>query len=363
MTSRERVKRALTFDFPDSPPRDLWWLPAVELNQKKDLESFLKRFPKDIETAEFKPGFSKRQEGKPSLTLPGGHPPILIPRRGKYIDEWGSWWYVGEDGVIGEVKEPVLYEWSKLDSFTPPWDYLETSDLSEVNRSCAKNHKFMLSDICARPFERMQFLRGTENLFVDLAYGNKEVYKLRDMVHEFYLKYTEMWAKTDVDGLFFMDDWGTERSLLISPKLWREFFMPLYQDYFDIAKKYEKFVFFHSDGHVQDIFADFVELGVDAINSQLFCMDINEIGKMFKGKITFWGEIDRRTLALGDNSDVYELVLQIRKVLESPEGGVIAQCEWGKGNPLDNIVAVFEAWEKPLQELERELKTFGFSSK
>jgi len=351
MTSRERVIKALSFNSPDRVPRDLWWLPAVELSQKAELEKMLQRFPKDIETARFKPGFSERQRGKPALVAPGGHPPVLIPRRGKYIDEWGSWWCVGEDGVIGEVKEPVLDTWSKLDTFTPPWDYLETVDLREANQSCAESDKFMLSDICARPFERMQFLRGTENLFIDLAYGVKEVYKLRDMVHEFYLKYTEMWAKTDVDGLFFMDDWGTERSLLISPKLWRDFFKPLYKDYFEIAHAHGKYVFFHTDGHVREILADLVELEVDAINCQLFCMDVEEIGREFRGKITFWGEIDRRTLALGNPRDVYELVLRVRKALEIPEGGVIAQCEWGKNNPPENIAAVFEAWEMPLSEL------------
>ncbi len=47
----------------------------------------------------------------------------------------------------------------------------------------------------------MQFLRGTEKLFIDLAYGTKEVYKLRDMLHEFNLREMQMWADTDVDGV------------------------------------------------------------------------------------------------------------------------------------------------------------------
>lgn len=76
----------------------------------------------------------------------------------------------------------------------------------------------------------MQFLRGTENLLMNLAYGEDKVYKLRDMLHEFFVREMEMWADTDVDGISFMDDWGTQKTLLISPILWREFFKPLYKD-------------------------------------------------------------------------------------------------------------------------------------
>jgi len=39
-----------------------------------------------------------------------------------------------------------------------------------------------------RPFERMQFLRGTENLMMDLAWGVNQVYRLRDLVHEFFMR-------------------------------------------------------------------------------------------------------------------------------------------------------------------------------
>ena len=74
----------------------------------------------------------------------------------------------------------------------------------------------MLSDCTARPFERMQFLRGTENLFLDLAYQPRELFQLRDQVHDYYLRDLRQWCATDVDGVMFMDDWGTQHALLIS---------------------------------------------------------------------------------------------------------------------------------------------------
>lgn len=176
MTGRERVIRALKFNYPDRVPRDLWWLPAVEMTQKEELENLLKRIPPDIETPKFKAGTSERQKGYPAKMVPGSHPPLALPKKGKYADEWGSVWHVGEDGLMGEVKEPALDDLSEIDKFSPPWEYLETTDLSGVNRSCRGSDKFMLSGICARPFERLQFVRGTENFFMDLAYGSKEIY-------------------------------------------------------------------------------------------------------------------------------------------------------------------------------------------
>jgi hypothetical protein len=349
MIGRDRVIKALEFGSPDRVPRDLWWDPAVEITQKEELRDLLERFSKDISTPEYKRGISERQKGH-LIVAPGLHSFTAIPIKGKWIDEWGSIRHVGEDGLFGEVKEPVLDDLSKIDRFFPPWEYLESTDLSEVNRSCAESDKFMLSDICARPFERMQFIRGTENFFMDLAYGSKEVSKLRDMVHEYNLKHIKMWLKTDVDAIFMMDDWGAQNNLLISPPLWREFLKPLYAEYCDLIHEYDKYVFFHSDGHIEEIFDDVIEIGIDAINSQLFCMDIEKLAEKYKGKITFWGEIDRqRLLPFGDPDEITEAVYRVRRAFDDGIGGLIAQCDWGKNNPSKNIEAVFNAWSEPLE--------------
>jgi len=353
LTSRERVSKALSFSHPDRGPRDLWWLPAVEMTQKEELNSLLRRIPMDIDKPKYKVGLSQRQKGQPTILVPGSHPPVFIPKKGNYVDEWGSVWHVAEDGIMGEVKEPVLDDLSKIAGLSPPWEYLETTDLSKVNRSCAGSDKFMLSGICARPFERMQFVRGTEKLFIDLAYGTKEIFKLRDMIHQYNLKRIKMWLETDVDGILMMDDWGTQNSLLISPALWREFFKPLYAEYCDLIHKQGKYVFFHSDGWIEDLYDDMVEMKVDAINSQLFCMNIEKLAEKYQGKITFWGEIDRqRILPFGNVHEVTEAVYRVRKALDDGTGGVIAQCEWGKNNHMENMESVFEAWNKPLEEIK-----------
>ncbi len=51
----------------------------------------------------------------------------------------------------------------------------------------------------------------------------------------------------------------------------------------------------HSDGYTFRIFPDLIDLGLDAFNTQIFCMGVDKL-EQFKGKITFWGEIDRQHL-------------------------------------------------------------------
>jgi hypothetical protein len=120
----------------------------------------------------------------------------------------------------------------------------------------------------------------------------------------------------------------------------------MYREYCGMIHNAGKYVFFHSDGHIEAIYGDLIEVGVDAVNSQLFCMNIEELGHLYKGKVTFWGEIDRQhVLPLGTPEEVKAAVGRVRAALDDGRGGVIAQCEWGKNNPKENIMAVFEAWE------------------
>ncbi len=332
MTGRERVYRALEFESPDRVPRDLWTLPAVDLYQKGEYQALLADFPMDIDKPHATPG------------LIGTVAPDYS-RTGTYRDDWGSVWGLAETGVVGEVVEPALADWNRLDGYEPPWDAIRRRDLSQVDAQCAASDRFMLSDCTARPFERMQFLRGSENLFLDLAYRSDEVYRLRDLVHEFYLEDIRGWCDTAVDGIMFMDDWGAQQTLLISPAQWREFYKPLYRDYVELIHGAGKKAFFHSDGHIMAIYPELIDIGVDAVNSQLFCMDIEEIGRRFKGQITFWGEIDRQhLLPFGRPEEVTAGVERVRAALDDGTGGLIAQCEWGKNNPAANIRAVYEAW-------------------
>ena len=332
MTSRERVIKTLEFEGPDRAPRELWALAGVTKARKDEYEALCRRFPSDFAGPNGRYGASTL-----SREIQG--------EIGTYVDEWGCEFTLAEMGVCGEVKHPPLADWSRLESWSPPWELLDGADMSEVNAHCASTDLFVKTGTHVRPFERMQFLRGSENLFVDLMTLPAEFERLRALIHEFNIRDMEMWAKTDVDAVSFMDDWGAQNSLLIDPVLWREIFKPMYKDYCDILKAAGKYIFFHSDGHIAAIYPDLIELGIHAVNSQLFCMDIEGLARAYKGKVTFWGEISRQTiLPFGTVDEVREAVRRVRRAMDDGRGGVIAECEWGKKDPRENIEAVFETW-------------------
>ena len=332
MTSREIVKRTLEFRSPLRIPRHLWHLPWASDHFPRELARIQADFPDDIVYA---PLFFK----KPPPTSGDEYAP------GTFIDEWGCIFENRQKGIIGEVKEPLLKSWQDLARVRPPLGRLSL-DVDQVNVFCRSTDNYVLAGCRVRPFEQLQFIRKSENLYLDLAERPKELFILLDRVHKFYLEELELWARTEVDGLLFSDDWGGQRSLLISPAQWRTLFKPLYKEYVEIAHRSGKAMFMHSDGYIMDIIPDLVEIGVDALNAQVFCMDIESLGELFRGKITFWGEIDRQhILPYGTPEDVRAAVKRVWASLYD-HGGVIAQCEFGIGAKPENIRLVFETWNR-----------------
>jgi len=51
----------------------------------------------------------------------------------------------------------------------------------------------------------------------------------------------------------------------------------------------------HSDGNILDIMDDLIAIGIDALNSQVFCMGVEEVGRRFAGRITFWARSTARS--------------------------------------------------------------------
>ncbi|MBN2199057.1 MAG: methyltransferase [Candidatus Aminicenantes bacterium] len=336
MNSRERVTRTLAFRSPDRAPRQLWLLPWAEERYPREIARLRERFPDDIVTS---PPFFR----DPPATTGEEHGP------GTYVDEWGCVFENIERGMIGEVKSPVVRTWSDAERVRTPEERLSV-DAGRVNGFVSGTDRFVLAPTRVRPFEQLQYLRRPENLFLDLAERPKELFKLLNRMHDFYKRELELWASTDVDGLQIQDDWGGQDALLVSPALWREIFKPLYRDYAAIARRRGKYLFMHSDGQITDIIEDLVDVGVDALNSQLFCMDIEDLGRRFAGRLTFWGEIDRqRLLPSGSVEEVRAAVRRVRRAFWR-NGGAIAQCEFGPGARPENVEAVFEAWEEPISK-------------
>ncbi|HEW91907.1 MAG TPA: methyltransferase [Thermotogaceae bacterium] len=333
LTSRELVYKTLNFQNPYRAPRQLWVLPWAEIHYPEHLKKIKEDFPDDIIGA---PGFYK----EPVKVNGNPYEP------GIYIDEWNCKFINVQRGIIGEVKEPIVQgeNWEDDYKIRIPVEYLKI-DKDRINEFCHNTDKFVLAGVTPNIFERLQYIRGTQQLLIDLVFRPHGMFRVIRKIHDFYCEVLSEWAKTDVDALTFMDDWGTQSSLLVNPKVWVEIFKPLYKDYIEIAHRHGKKIFMHSDGYILDIIPHLIELGLDAINSQIFCMGVEKL-RQFRGKITFWGEIDRQyLLARGSVEEIEEAVKKVKENLWI-NGGCIAQCEFGIGAKPENVYKVFETWNK-----------------
>lgn len=336
-SSREVVRRALEFDYPDRIPVELWTLPWFIEHHPREYAALAGEFPNDIVTLPLRQRQGKRVAGDPYFSA-------------TYTDEWGCVFENLLPGAIGEVKEPVMKEAGELDKITPPWEILPTGEeraavLDEISRYCRSEERFVLAPACPRLWERYQFLRGTAEAMMDVLLEPEAFKAALDKIHDYYCAELEFWGATAVDALQFMDDWGTQRSLLIDPAVWRELIKPYYAEYREIARRHGKYLLMHSDGCISAIYPDLVELEIDAINSQLACMNLDELAGCAKGKVTFRGEIDRQQVLTADDPEVGRReVRRIAEKLYTPAGGIICNFELGLGANPATCRAVCEEW-------------------
>ena len=334
---REIVSRCLRFETPGRMPRDLWLLPWAANHYPQQITAIQERYPSDfISPPDVYQGSSIRK-GDPY-------------EDGTYTDEWGCQFTNIQRGVIGQVHHPILPDLRDWQGISPPYGILPAdwhTARQLVNQFCASTPQFVMSGACPRPWERYQFIRGSENALIDMAHPDEYAMHLLNKIDEYYMRELEFWSATDVDALNFMDDWGAQKRLLISPNTWRSLFKPIYRRYCDLAHAHGKFIFMHSDGDILSIYPDLIEIGLDAINSQLFCMDLPKLVDCAKGKITFWGEIDRQQVLPNLNPEVgREAVRRIARHLYDSRGGMVAQLEFGAGANPETVLAVFDEWEK-----------------
>lgn len=339
MTGRERVLNTLAFRGADRIPMDIWVLPAARLEHGAAFDRLQERYADRVDIASFVGPFDH------------GFTPKYY-QVGEYTDPWGSRWTNIQAGVVGEVKHPVFADYAAMAGYVPPterflqeWE-ANRDKLGAQIAGARRDGKFVIGGWIS-VFERLQFLRGTEELYCDIALEEEDMFSLIRMVMTFLRVYVDTWTAMDVDAIPFGDDWGTQISLLISPDSWIKIFKPLYRELIGQIHAAGKKVFFHSDGYILDLYPQLIELGVDAVNSQLWCMGVEKVAERFAGKITFWGEISRQnTLPHGTPDEVREAARAMIRALHVNGGGLIGQSEINRDVPLANVEALYRAWDE-----------------
>jgi uroporphyrinogen decarboxylase len=326
----------LEFKHPDRIPYDAWILPGAFSKYGEKLYKLTAAYPVDV-----------IQIAGPSDH--GFNPEYY--QEGTFVDMWGCTWTNVQAGIIGEVKNNILSEDIRLDEYKAPVDQFIVqweASKEKINTNimeARKKGQFILGGWISL-FERMQFLRGTEELFCDIALKEGNVEKLTAIVMDFYRVYVDKWLACDIDGVAFGDDWGSQRSTLIAPGDFREYFKPRYQELCEKIKQAGKKIFFHSDGWIYDLYDDLLSLKIDALNTQVWCMGIKKVAEKLAGKVTIWGEMDRQyTMPLGTPEEVRKEAKLLKNTFMADGGGFIGLGTALADVPIENVEAMFKAWD------------------
>ncbi len=106
-------------------------------------------------------------------------------------------------------REHPLADWGHLDTYLfPEPSYYITPEAKDAVRHNRRDRYTYVGTFGAY-FQLMSFLRGYENLMVDLITGSEELVILADRLLEYFLQLIEKWSEVGIDGVFFGDDWGT----------------------------------------------------------------------------------------------------------------------------------------------------------
>jgi uroporphyrinogen decarboxylase len=163
-----------------------------------------------------------------------------------------------------------------------------------------------------------------ENLMVDYILNPELVHRLARVATNYDKAAIDMAKETGADVIFFPGDVAGEKTLLMSPRHFREYIKPYHREIVEHAHQKGLKIVKHSDGNMWPILDDILEVGFDGFHPvQPQCMDIAEVKRHLAGKACVIGNIDcRELLPFGTEEEVERAVIEtIEKA--APGGGYI----------------------------------------
>ncbi len=222
-----------------------------------------------------------------------------------FRDVFGVIWDRTIDKDIGNPEEPVLKEpMLKGYVFPDPLDARFFADIDDSIRR--KPDLFRAFQIGFSLFERAWSLRGMENLLMDFYLNPDFVKELFNTIADYNIAQLRKACSWDIDAIYFGDDWGQQRGLIMGYALWHEFIHPPLKRMYEAVKKEGRFVMIHSCGKVDELFPTLIDAGVDCFNPfQPEVMDVFEIHRSYRGRLAFHGGLSmQRTLPYGTPEEV-----------------------------------------------------------
>jgi uroporphyrinogen decarboxylase len=338
LTDRDNYLRALEFRHPQWVPITFDLLPAVWMRHGDGLRQVALRHPRVFESPNAQDYASQDLE------------PFARPGQ-SFRDDWGCVWHNVQAGILGQVVEHPLADWKALKGFRPPdpdvqIDWGKMRERTEQDRAAGRLTRANYLITQGGFFDRLQFLRGLENLLIDFMAEPPELALLIEMVLEYNLKCIRRWLEIGVDQFFFHGDLGTQRDLLLSPDTFRKHLKPAYKEMFMTCRKAGSHVWYSSDGQLLKLVDDLVECGVTLHDPQVRANTLEGIAKAYKGRLCVLVDIDEQMLPFCTPEEVGEQVRQAVETMGDPAGGLMIYACPSADVPLENIEALCEAWEK-----------------
>lgn len=197
-------------------------------------------------------------------------------------------------------------------------------------------------------FEQAKHWLGDERALTDMSENPPVLSDILDTITEGKVSIYTGYARAGVDIVWIGDDLGTQRSLIMSPQNYRNWYRPRHKEIVESIRKAKSDVViaFHCCGHVTPLIPDLIEIGIDCLEAvQAETMDITELKREFGRDISFWGGVGAQSvLALPTPEEVKAGVRWTLEVM-SPGGGYIAApCHTlTEEVPWENVVAFHEA--------------------
>ncbi|MCR4425109.1 MAG: hypothetical protein NUW23_02810 [Firmicutes bacterium] len=366
MTSRERVLTTLARKRADRPPVDGWFGPGPWHRLKAhygtvDDESLRRQLGIDFRpiVMEPGPGFRERADFFP-LNAVGLHEAsyTVVPvGPGLFEDEWGVRIGVDEDGAnwhyalhplagklaAGDLRIDVS---GRIPDLSAPGRFTAAAACArEWRKDCA-----VLAGVSTL-FRQGWILVGFAEFLESLVLNPEGVESLLDQLFDYFVAQIRAYIDAGADIIQLLGDLGSQTSMFISPAMWRRIFKPRMKRLIEATRRQEVYYFLHSDGNIEAIVPDLIEIGIDMLNPiQPECMDPVKMKKKYGADLILYGTLSlQRTLTVGRPRDVRDEVL--RRVDECGQDGglILAPSNVITDDvPLENVVALYET----VRELE-----------
>jgi len=206
---------------------------------------------------------------------------------------------------------------------------------------------------CGNPFEIYCWMTGLEEALTNLLLAPGVVHAALGHITDYFAA-TLTRALADiadlVDILYFADDLGGQRGLLMSPRAYRAVLKPYHARLFGLGKRLAPHaaVMFHSDGAVFDILPDLIDAGIDvleAVQTDAAGMDPARLKAAYGDRLAFHGGIPVQSLLpRADAETVYRECLRLVEVFGAGGGYIAAPTHAIQvGTPPENVLAMLRA--------------------